>query len=152
VQEANLAKAEKDAERYRALAAQDAVAAQLVDNAEAALQVARKQRDAAKANISGVQTSVRYTKVYAPFNGLIGISQVKTGTAVTAGQTILNTVSSDDNLAVDFNVDQKEIFRFSKMLNAKQSDSVQCSRHFITYPLQSSNRTAGRILCVRSGR
>lgn len=124
VQEANLAKAEKDAERYRALAKQDAVATQLVDNAEAALQVARKQRDAAKANISGVQTSVRYTKVYAPFNGLIGISQVKTGTAVTAGQTLLNTVSSDENLAVDFNVDQREIFRFSKMMNSSTADST----------------------------
>lgn len=124
VQEANLAKAEKDAERYRELAKHDAVATQLVDNAEAALEVARKQRDAAKANISGVQTSVRYTRIHAPFDGLIGISQVKTGTAVTAGQTILNTVSTDDQLAVDFNVDQKEIYRFSKMLNEKVTDST----------------------------
>jgi membrane fusion protein (multidrug efflux system) len=124
VQEANLSKAEKDAERYRELAKQDAVAKQLVDNAEAALQVAEKQRDAAKANISGVQTSVRYTKVYAPFNGLIGISQVKTGTAVTAGQTILNTISSDDQLAVDFNVDQRDIFQISKLINQKSGDST----------------------------
>jgi len=124
VQEANLAKAERDAERYRELAKNDAVAQQLVDNAEAALKVAQKQRDAAKANISGVQTSVRYTKVYAPFNGLIGISQVKTGTAVTAGQTILNTVSTDDQLAVDFNIDQAEIFRFTKLLNSKVTDST----------------------------
>ena len=76
VQEANLEKARKDAERYRELAKNDAVAKQLVDNAEAALQVAQKQRDAAIANISGVQTNVRYTKVHAPFNGVIGISQV----------------------------------------------------------------------------
>lgn len=124
VQEANLVKAEKDAERYRELAKNDAVAKQLVDNAEAALEVAKKQTEAARANISGVQTSVRYTKVYAPFNGLIGISLVKVGTAVTAGQTILNTVSSDDELAVDFNVDQKEIFRFSTLVNEKKQDSV----------------------------
>jgi membrane fusion protein, multidrug efflux system len=122
-QEANLAKAEKDAERYRELAKHDAVAKQLVDNAEAALQVAQRQQEAAKANISGVQTSVRYTKVYAPFNGVIGISQVKTGSAVSAGQTLLNTVSSDDELAVDFNVDQREIYRFSKMMNEKITDS-----------------------------
>lgn len=124
VQEANLARAQKDAERYRELAKQDAVARQLVDNAEAALQVAIKQRDAAKANISGVQTSVRYTKVYAPFDGLIGISQVKSGTAVTAGQTILNTISSDNELAVDFNIDQREIYRFTQMLNRSQADST----------------------------
>jgi membrane fusion protein (multidrug efflux system) len=124
VQEANLAKAQKDADRYRELEKNDAVAKQLVDNAEAALEVAKKQAEAAKANISGVQTSVRYTKVYAPFNGIIGISQVKPGTAVTAGQTLLNTISSDNELAVDFNIDQKEIFRISKLINQKNTDSI----------------------------
>jgi membrane fusion protein (multidrug efflux system) len=123
-QEANLAKAEKDAERYRELAKHDAVAKQLVDNAEAALEVAKRQRDAAKANISGVQTSVRYTKVYAPFDGLIGISQVKVGSAVSAGQTLLNTVSSDKELAVDFNIDQREIYHFTEMMNQKAGDST----------------------------
>lgn len=124
VQEANLIKAQKDADRYHELAKNDAVARQLVDNADAALEVAKKQTEAAKANISGVQTSVRYTKVYAPFNGLIGISQVKPGTAVTAGQTLLNTVSSDNELAVDFNIDQKEIYSISKLMNQKDKDSI----------------------------
>ena len=124
VQQANLAKAQKDADRYHELEKNDAVAKQLVDNADAALEVAKRQAEAAKANISGVQTSVRYTKVYAPFSGLIGISQVKPGTAVTAGQTILNTVSTDDQLAVDFNVDQKEIYGLSKLLKSKAADSI----------------------------
>lgn len=124
VQEANLVKAQKDADRYRELAKHDAVARQLVDNAEAALEVAQKQVEAAKANISGVQTSVRYTKIHAPFDGLIGISQVKVGTAVTAGQTLLNTVSSDAELAVDFNIDQRNIYHFLNLLEASSADSV----------------------------
>ena len=124
VQEANLAKAQKDADRYHELAKNDAVAKQLVDNADAALEVAKKQTEAAKANIAGVQTSVRYTKVFAPFSGLIGISQVKPGTAVVAGQTLLNTISTDDELAVDFNIDQKEIYDMSKLINQKGKDSV----------------------------
>jgi membrane fusion protein (multidrug efflux system) len=126
VQEANLNRAQKDANRYHELDKNDAVAKQLVDNADAALEVARKQVDAARANIQGVQTSVRYTKVMAPFNGTIGISLVKVGTAVTAGQTVLNTVSTDNPLAVDFNVDQNQIFRFTSMLdkNQKTSDST----------------------------
>lgn len=124
VQEANLVKAQKDADRYHELAKNDAVAKQLVDNADAALEVAKRQSEAAKANISGVQTSVRYTKVYAPFNGVIGISQVKPGTAVTAGQTLLNTVSTDDQLAVDFNIDQKEIYTLAKLMKQKEKDST----------------------------
>ncbi|MBI1227517.1 MAG: efflux RND transporter periplasmic adaptor subunit [Bacteroidetes bacterium] len=120
VQQANLNKAEKDAARYHELDKQDAVAKQLVDNADAALEVAKKQVAAANANIQGVQTNVKYTKVYAPFDGVIGISSVKNGAAVSAGQTILNTVSTDRELAVDFNIDQKEIYRFTTLLNEKQ--------------------------------
>ncbi|MEP7145251.1 MAG: efflux RND transporter periplasmic adaptor subunit [Ferruginibacter sp.] len=126
VQEANMNLAQKNADRYHELDKNDAVARQLVDNADAALEVAKKQSEASKANIQAVQTSVRYTKVYAPFDGVIGISAVKSGTAVTAGQTVLNTISSDRDLAVDFNVDQKEIYRFTKLMNAqkKQGDST----------------------------
>jgi membrane fusion protein (multidrug efflux system) len=126
VQEANLNKAQKDAARYHELDKHDAVAKQLVDNADAAVAVSEKQAAAARANIQAVQTSVRYTKVYAPFNGIIGISSVKTGAAVTAGQTVLNTVSTDGDMAVDINIEQKDIFRFSKLLSEKQplSDST----------------------------
>lgn len=126
VQEANVNKAQKDAARYHELDKNDAVAKQLVDNADAALEVTKKQAAAARANIQAVQTSVRYTKIYAPFDGVIGISSVKTGAAVTAGQTVLNTVSTDGDLAVDFNIEQKDIFRFSTLLNekAKQNDST----------------------------
>ncbi len=130
VQEANLVKAQKDADRYQELAKNDAVATQLVDNAEAALEVAKKQTEAAKANIKAVQTNVRYTKVYAPFNGIIGISLVKPGSPVSAGQTLLNTVSSDNQLAVDFNLDQKEIFKFTNFLKNKSATDSTFSLAF----------------------
>ena len=126
VQKANVDKAQKDADRYHELEKNDAVAKQLVDNADAALEVARRQAEASKANIQAVQTNVKYTKVYAPFDGVIGISIVKTGAAVSAGQTLLNTISSDKEFAVDFNIDQKEIYHFTSLMNGKQNlkDSV----------------------------
>lgn len=115
VQEANLVKAQKDADRFHMLDKADAIAKQQVDNADAALEVAKKQVEAAKANIRAVQTNVRYTTIAAPFNGTIGISQVKTGSPVYAGQTILNVVSTDDPIAVDFSVDQREVYRFAQL-------------------------------------
>ena len=126
IQQANLDKAQKDANRYHELDKNDAVAKQLVDNADAALEVARKQVEASRANIQAVQTSVNYTRVTAPFDGIIGISAVKPGAAVTAGQTVLNTVSSDRDLAVDFSISQREIYRFTKFMSEKplQSDST----------------------------
>lgn len=119
VQETNVVKAQKDAERYHALDRQDAIAKQQVDYADAALAAAKKQLAAAKAQANAVRANVGFATIYAPFSGTIGISQVRQGTSVVAGQTVLNTVSTDNPMAVDFSVDQKEIYRFSKLQNAK---------------------------------
>lgn len=115
VQEANLVKAQKDADRYHALDKQDAIAKQQVDYADAALETAKKQLAAAKATAESVKANVRFAGIIAPFNGTIGISQVKMGTSVVAGQTVLNTISSDDPMAVDFTVDQSNIYRFTQL-------------------------------------
>lgn len=118
VQEANLERAKKDIERYRELDKADAIAKQQVDYAEAAYSSAKKQVDAAKAAVQAVQTNVRYTTIVAPFDGTIGISAVRLGASVTPGQTLLNTISSDDPIAADIVVDQKEIMRFTNLLAA----------------------------------
>jgi len=126
VQEANLAKAEKDVERYRELDKKDAIAKQQVDYAEATYEAAVKQVEAARAMVSSSQTNVRYSTIVAPFDGTIGISQVRLGASVSPGQTLLNTVSSNDPIGVDIAVDQREILRFSQLLNssAAETDSV----------------------------
>lgn len=126
VQETNLLKAQKDADRYHELDKNDAIAKQQVDYADAALEAAKKQVDAAKANVNSVKSNVNFASITAPFNGTIGISQVRVGTSVVAGQTVLNTVSTDNPMAVDFTVDQKDIYRFGQLQQAKKAgkDSV----------------------------
>jgi membrane fusion protein, multidrug efflux system len=127
VQEANLERAKRDVERYRELDKQDAIAKQQVDYAEATYAAAQKQVDAAKAAVQAVQTNVRYTTIVAPFDGTIGISAVRLGSSVSAGQTLLNTISSDDPMAVDIVVDQQEIYRFTQLFskrNVGKNDST----------------------------
>jgi len=119
VQKANLVKAQKDADRYHQLDKNDAIAKQQVDNADAILAAAQRQVEAARAMVQAAQTNVRYTTITAPFDGTIGISQVKVGAAVSAGQTLLNTVSTDNPIAADFTIDQSEIFRFSELMAQK---------------------------------
>jgi membrane fusion protein, multidrug efflux system len=119
VQETNLLRAQKDVERYRELEKKDAIAKQQVDYAEAEYISAQKMVDAAKATVRSVQTNVRYSTIVAPFDGTIGISMVRLGAAVTPGQTLLNTISSDDPMAVDIAVDQREIYRFTQLYSKK---------------------------------
>jgi len=126
VVKANLAKAQQDADRYADLLKQDAVAKQKVDYALADLQSAKMQVAAAQANVSRLSNDLRFSTIFAPFDGTIGISQAKTGTLVTANQNILNTVSSDNPMAVDISVDQKEIPRFTNLNQhpAPEKDSI----------------------------
>ncbi len=119
VQKANLNRAQKDANRYNTLASQDAVAKQLVDNANATLDAAKMQVEASQAAIEQVATNLKYTTIYAPLDGTIGISQVRLGAAVAPGSTPLNTISSDNPISADLQVDASEIPRFVKLQNQK---------------------------------
>lgn len=121
VQETNLLRAEKDVERYRELEKKDAIAKQQVDYAEATYVSAQRMVDAAKAAVRSVQTNVRYSTIVAPFDGTIGISLVKLGAAVTPGQTLLNTISSDDPIAAEITVDQRELYRFTQLISKKST-------------------------------
>ncbi len=115
VAKANLAKSQQDADRYTELAKQDAIARQTLDHQLADLESSKRQVDAAQANVSSVQTNLKYSVISAPFDGTIGISQVKIGTSVYQ-QTLLNTISSDDPLAVDIAIEQAQIPRFLQFL------------------------------------
>ncbi len=121
VQQTNMDRAQKDADRYHELEKHDAIARQQVDYADAALEAAKKQVAAARANVSAVRANVGFAVIKAPFTGTIGISQVKAGQAVVAGQTVLNTVSTDDPIAVDINVNQQDVFRFSQLQQQKNN-------------------------------
>lgn len=126
VQEANLMKAQKDADRYEELDKHDAIAKQQVDYANAALEATKKQVAAAKANVASLSSNVQFSRIYSPLTGTIGISLVKKGTSVVAGQTVLNTVSTNDPIAIDFAVDQKNIYRFVELQQDKNvlKDSI----------------------------
>lgn len=155
VQETNLLKAQKDADRYHDLDKKDAVAKQQVDYADAALEAAKKQVDAARANVNAVRANVNFSTIVAPFAGTIGISLVKNGTAVIAGQTVLNTISSDNPMAVDFSVDQKEVYRFMQ-LQQSQSQRPKDSTFSIAfgsdvYPFHGSIYLVDRAVDPQTG-
>ena len=77
------------------------------------------------------------------------------GTAVSPGQTILNTVSSDDPMAVDVAVDQKEIARFALLQQNKSSlaDSLFTLRFpgDITYPYPGQISLIDRAVDPQTG-
>jgi membrane fusion protein (multidrug efflux system) len=101
------------------------------------------QVEAVEASVKNVQTNLRYSVITAPFEGTIGISLVKLGSSVTAGQTLLNSLSSDDPIAVDCAVDEKQISRFAQLL--LKSEKEQDSTFTIVLPDQSTYANPGYL-------
>jgi membrane fusion protein (multidrug efflux system) len=106
VAEANthLTKAKNDLNRYRPLAAKNAVSQSDLDAAEAQYQAAQGALDAANANLRAVEIQKGYTKIYSPISGIIGKTKAKVGDFVgrDANTIILNTVSNTDHILVEF--------------------------------------------------
>src|SRR5690606_3372585 len=109
--------------------------------ADAALEAAQKQVAAARANVNAVKANVNFSTITAPFTGTIGISQVRSGTSVVAGQTVLNTISTDNPMAVDFAVDQQQVYRFTQLqqsAKAKNDSSFSLAFGTDVYPFFGS--------------
>lgn len=112
--QANLARARQDVERYGPLLEEDAIARQVYDNAVAAQRQAEAEVAASRAALEETKLGLDYANVRAPLTGRIGAAQVFSGGLVTAGQTLLATLSSDDPAWVYFNISEAELLEFQR--------------------------------------
>ncbi len=117
----NLTQNQQDADRYTFLNKTDAVAKQILDHQIISLEQAKSSVKSAEEALKIAQTNLNYSVITAPFDGTIGISQVRLGNAVTVGQTILNTISSDNPMGVDFLISEKQLQFFDNLMNDKIS-------------------------------
>lgn len=146
ISKANLDRADQDAQRYQNLLKQDAIARQQVDHALTDQQNARLQVVVARQGIKNAATDLRYSEIVAPFSGVIGLSQVRLGALVQSGQTLLNTVSSVDPIAVDVVVSEQDLPLFQRYYKEKLplTDSI----FTLVLPDRSVYTGLGRITVI----
>ena len=111
-----LAKAASDLERIRPLAEMDAVSKQDLDAAVAQFEAAEGSLQAAKAQVDQAEIQLGYTRITAPVDGLIGITQAKVGEYVgrSPNPVVLNVVSQTDPIRVRFSINEREYLRFRR--------------------------------------
>ena len=68
------------------------------------------------------------------------------GTLVSPGQTLLNVISSDDPIGVDFDVNEKQLGRFRKIKNEDLTGNDSIFR--IVLPDNSVYPANGKILFI----
>ncbi|XKH60953.1 efflux RND transporter periplasmic adaptor subunit [Halomonas sediminis] len=113
---AELARAQRDAERFERLLSQNSVSRQEYDQARAELAVAQARVAQAQAALESAEIDLGYTEVSAPVAGMIGLSQINVGNLVNAG-TELATITPLDPLEVRFQLPQRDAFELRRQLD-----------------------------------
>lgn len=146
VAQGNMDQAKQDADRYQYLNAHNAVAKQVLDHAMIALQNASNEVQAAQQAVKTAATNLTYSIITAPFDGTIGFSQVKLGNQVQGGSTILNTISTDDPMAVDFLINESQLSHYQDLERHKQKELD--SLFTIILPNHSTYSQLGKISVI----
>nr|WP_244997140.1 efflux RND transporter periplasmic adaptor subunit [Pseudomonas viridiflava] len=116
--EASLTSIRLKNERYKELAALDAVSRQDYDDAVSSLGESRADVASAKANVESSRINLAYTQVNAPITGRIGKSGITPGALVTANQTsTMATIQQLDPIYVDVTQPSAALLRLKKSLS-----------------------------------
>ncbi|QEM82432.1 efflux RND transporter periplasmic adaptor subunit [Halomonas binhaiensis] len=124
--QAQKARAESDATRYQALANQNSVSRQQLDQALADARVARANVAQAQAALETAQLDLNYAAVKAPVSGLIGLSEVNIGNLVSSG-TELTTITPLDPLEVRFQLPQADAFEMRRQLKSQSLSDIKAT-------------------------
>jgi len=144
--EANLVKAQKDIDRYNMLLKSDAIARQTVDQAQATYETNKSQVAVAKAALESARTDLSYATITGPFTGRIGISQVRLGTQVAAGTTLMNTISAEHPIGVDVVINEQDINRFYGLQKSSTDSTFK-----LVLPDGSKYNKTGKVLAIDRG-
>lgn len=120
-----LARLEADAQRYAKLYEQHAVSRQAYDLALAQRDQAQAAVKAREALLENAQISMGDTDVRAPFAGKISTSDLSVGNYVTAGQTVLATMSNTNPVRIKFSISENEYLALAKAHTDAGVNSLQ---------------------------
>jgi len=126
IAEANFDRIQRDVQRYEKLMEEDAIAVQIYDDAVTNLRTAEQEVRAARSNLENALIDLQYASIHAPMDGTVGFSQVRQGSLVSPGETLLNTISKDNPIGVDFYPEERYLRKFVQLQESPtaQRDSV----------------------------
>jgi membrane fusion protein, multidrug efflux system len=127
--EAQLANARRDMDRYMELAPQDLASKQTVDTQRATVSVAEATLKGDDATIENARTQLSYTTIIAPINGRTGIRQVDPGNIVHATDTTGIVVMTQlQPISVMFTLPEDEVPKMTEALSRGTTSVVALAR------------------------
>lgn len=112
-----LVRTQNELSRVKPLTELKALSQKDLDNATASYEAAQAQVKAAEASLQNAKIEYGYTRVYAPFDGVVGTSNMRVGDYVSRMGTssVLTTISSIGSIRVRFQISEREYLRIAKL-------------------------------------
>jgi multidrug efflux system membrane fusion protein len=124
--QAQLANARLDLERYRTLLAQDSIARQQLDQQEALVRQYEAALKIDQAQVDNAKLQLSYTRVKAPIAGRVGLKQVDSGNMVRSSDTNgIVVITEIDPISVLFTIPQDNLGRVLTQLRAGERLGVE---------------------------
>lgn len=148
-----LVRAQSELSRVKPLTELNALSQKDLDNATAEFEAAQAQVKATEASLQNAKIELGYTRVYAPFDGIVGISNVRAGDYVSraGGTSVLATISSIGGVRVRFQISEREYLRIAQLT----AEEIAASRNNVQlvmadnsiYPHMGEVNFADRSMC-----
>lgn len=140
--QASLRQAEADYKRQAELITRQAVSQAALDNATTSRDNAQANLQQAQANTKIADVNYRYTKVTAPFDGVVSAHLVSVGELVgVASPTQLATIVALDPVYVNFNVNEQDVLRIRAEARRRGMTAADLKQFPVEVGLQTEDGT-----------
>jgi membrane fusion protein, multidrug efflux system len=150
-----------DVQRYRPLAATQAISQQELDNAVQNEKTAAAQVEAAKAAVEQAQLNLDFTTIRSPVDGLAGLAKGQVGDLIGPSTGQLTTVTKIEPIRVYFSVSQQLMTQMQERRLAEGKTTIRTSREGpqlelilasgTVYPIKGRVRFANNQVDVKTG-
>lgn len=155
---ATLQNAQVDNNRYQTLLAQNAISDQQaatqqsqVEALTASLNAQQAIIDSNAAMVKKAQEDLDDTVVYAPTDGKLDINDIDVGAYATAGNTVLVTMGSVNQVYAQFNVSENEYLKLSSFFNSDTNNVTITLSDGTEYPISGHLVQVDRSLTTNTG-
>jgi membrane fusion protein (multidrug efflux system) len=152
-----LVRTQNELSRVKPLTELNALSQKDLDNATAAHDAAEAQVKASEASLRNARIEYGYTRVSAPFDGVVGISNVRVGDYVSraGGTSVLTTISSIRGVRIRFQISEREYLRIAQMTKEELSSARKNVQLILAdgslYPEKGEVNFADRQIDSRTG-
>lgn len=112
---AGLQRSQNEARRGERLRASNAISAELADARSSAELEAKAMLAGAQAQLQTAQLNLSFTQIRAPINGRVSRALITAGNLVNAGESLLTTVVSTEQVYAYFDADERVFLKYNEL-------------------------------------